>query len=81
MWRPRTGQREVITTPVPLVTNTESLTGFVGCYLRHGPDHCRQEPGRRIVLGLLGQPFQHRQCTSGQPDEWVSKTPLSPDPL
>lgn len=55
-----------------------SVTGFAGCDLWHGPDHCRQEPGSRIVLHLPGQPVQHRHCTSGQPDEWLSEAPLSP---
>lgn len=62
-------------------TNADRLPGFVGCYLRHGPDHRRQEPGSRIVLDILGQPLQHRHCNSGQPDEWFSKTSLSLDPF
>lgn len=65
----------------PLITDSDSLPAFVGCYLRHGPNHRRQEPDSRIVLHFLGQPFQHRHCNSGQPDEWHSKTPLSLDPF
>lgn len=51
--------------------------GFPGCDLWHGPGYHRQEPGGGVVLRLLGQPFQYRHYNSGQPDEWLSETPLS----
>lgn len=68
----RAAERKTTAGPGPLVTNSGSLTALVGRDLRHGPDRRRQEPGGRAVLGLLGQPLQHRRCNSGQPDERVS---------
>lgn len=77
----RSAERTITAGPGPLVTNSNSLAGFAGCDLRHGPDRRRQEPGGRTVLGLPGQPLQHRHCTSGQPDERLSDAPLSGEGL
>lgn len=71
------GGRSTAISGSPIINNS-SVTGFAGCDLWHGPVRCRQDPGSRIVLDLLGQPLQHRLCTSGQPDERFSEAPLSP---
>lgn len=66
--------------PLPLVSNNNSLAEFLGRHLWHGPGDCRPESGGGIILSLLGEPFQHGQCASGQPDERFPQTSLNLEP-